>query len=134
MSLKFFLFLGLSHVISFHVYWIRYISRFPYEPEMYFGSGLKRLDSRCIFTQFSLTCSSPNVKEQTHQPIVSLKVLYFNSESALLLCSIDVVYRAVRISKSPSIKGESTFVSSLLKVLQLRCFEMCLFTHFSNTR
>lgn len=64
-------------------YWIQYISRFACEPEMYFRSGLcKRLDSRCIFTQSSLTCSSPNVKEQTHQPIVSLKVLYFNSESA----------------------------------------------------
>lgn len=60
-------------------YWIQYISRFACEPEMYFRSGLcKRLDSHCIFTQSSLTCSSPNVKEQTHQPIVSLKVLYFS--------------------------------------------------------
>lgn len=115
MSLKF---LSWNHVNIIPCYWIQYFSRFACEPEMSFRSGLcKRPESRRILTQSSLTCSSSHVKEQTHQPIVSLKVLYFNTVTLLFLLHRfydmlwfpDQFVPLLGISKAQAVEGKVHF-------------------------
>ena len=85
---------------------------------MSFRSGLcKRPESRRILTQSSLTCSSSHVKEQTHQPIVSLKVLYFNTVTLLFLLHRfydmlwfpDQFVPLLGISKAQAVEGKVHF-------------------------
>lgn len=63
-----------------------------------------------MYSHLVLTCSSSHVKEQTHQPVVSLKVLYLISEPDFLLCTIKPC--GFKILNTPTWKKKKTFLNS----------------------